>query len=84
MIDFNTKIAPCPRCCGTAYLDGYRVDCDRHVDMNIVCDHCGLQLDYYHSPFSAPEVRWTYKLQDDRDVLDVWEKGGLDEFKPDE
>ena len=82
MIDFNSKFAPCPRCCGTGYLESFRQDHDGYVDMRVVCDHCGLQLNYSQSYLRAPEVRWTYVLQDDYSILDVWEKGGLDEFKP--
>ena len=84
MIDFNKQFAPCPRCCGTAYVALYEESFIGVDGIHVICDHCGLKLKYYTSLTSAPEVTWTYTLQDDRDILDVWEKGDLDEFKLDE
>ena len=84
MINFNEQFAPCPRCCGTAYVKLYTESVIGDHNMRVVCDHCGLQLDYYTSLTNKPEVTWTYTLQDCRDIFDVWEKGDLDEFKPDE
>lgn len=84
MNDFDKQFAPCPRCGGTAYVALYTESYIGNHSMRVVCDYCGLQLDYYTSLTRAPEVTWTYVLQEDRDIFDVWGNGGLDEFKPDE
>ena len=84
MIDFNAKIPECPRCRGTAYLATHIAYSNGDYNMTIRCDYCGLELNYSKSPLFAPDVCWTYHLQENRDILDVWEKGDLDEYKHDE
>lgn len=82
MIDFNEKFAPCPRCGGKAKVTRYVESVTGYNSIHVECLRCWLRLEYSTEYFRAPEVTWTYVLQENDSIFDVWKNGGLDEFKP--